>query len=360
MLNNPQEQEFCLVISSHIPSLKIPQAGHKSAYMILENLSKKYKVILIAFQNSFEKKYYNSNELFFCEKVNIFEQSIVDKVNNILMSPMLPLRVATRKNSEVVKVIEKYLKQYNFKKIHFEFTSSMVYLDLFLNKNIYLEVSEHDITYQAFYRKYQSSSFYKKLFYKFEFERFKQWELQSLKKMHKIIVHNTKDADILYSEDFSKEKITVIKPYVNPIFKNLNRNKKEDNSLIFWGAMNRIENEDAILWFLQNILPKIQQKNSDIKIYIVGNEPSEKLKKFKNDQILITGFVENPIEYFEKASLAIAPLRIGAGIKVKVLESLAAGLKVISTDVGAEGIQDENLIIANTEEEFSNKVLRHI
>lgn len=349
-----------LVISSHMPSLKIPQAGQKIIFNFLKELSESYNVFLITFRNNFEKEYADIKDLDFCQEVKIIDVSLFDKFFNILINPFLPLRVGTRKSKRVEKIIKNYINLYKFEKIHFEFTSAMGYLDLFDIKASFLQVTEHDITYQSYIRKYTTSSGLKKICYKFEYLRFKKWELNSLRKMSKIIVLNNKDAELLKKENYEESKIEVKHPFVNSVFFKARQDKREKNSLLFWGALNRIENEDAVVWFLTDILPIIKQNKPNIKIYIVGNMPSNKVKSFQSTNIIVTGFVENPIEYFEKATLAIAPLRLGAGIKIKVLESLAAGLKVISTSVGAEGIDDEKIIIADSEDEFSLKILENL
>ena len=79
--------------------------------------------------------------------------------------------------------------------------------------------------------------------------------------------------------------------------------------------MNRKENEDAVLYFINNIWNNINKEN--VKFYIVGSKPSEKIKNLENENIVVTGFVENPKEYFSIMDISVVPLRLGAGIKDK-------------------------------------------
>jgi glycosyltransferase involved in cell wall biosynthesis len=111
--------------------------------------------------------------------------------------------------------------------------------------------------------------------------------------------------------------------------------------------MNREENELAVLKFLELYHDLLIQEN--YKLYIVGNKPSQKILNLASSNIIVTGFVEDPSEYFIKAELGIVPLVSGAGIKVKTLEMLECGMKVISTPIGAEGITDDKLIISKLE-----------
>ena len=94
----------------------------------------------------------------------------------------------------------------------------------------------------------------------------------------------------------------------------------------------------------------------NVKFYIVGANPTDEVKKLASDNIVVTGFVENPKDIFENMDISVVPLRLGAGVKIKVLESLASGLPVITTDVGAEGIIAQNgrdILIENDPKKFA-------
>ena len=126
---------------------------------------------------------------------------------------------------------------------------------------------------------------------------------------------------------------------------------------MFWGAMNRLENENAVTNFMKNIWPLVDKENT--KFYIVGANPSKKILNLKSENIIVTGFVEDPNEYFEIMDLSVTPLLLGAGIKIKVLESLAAKIAVITTNVGAEGIgiiNSEHAYVTDDNKEFAKKI----
>ena len=77
----------------------------------------------------------------------------------------------------------------------------------------------------------------------------------------------------------------------------------------------------------------------NIRFIVLGSKPSDELKNIKSDKVIITGFVDNIEPYFESAMCLVAPLVLGAGIKVKILESLSSGIPVLTNDIGIEGIQ---------------------
>ena len=106
--------------------------------------------------------------------------------------------------------------------------------------------------------------------------------------------------------------------------------------------MSRPENYRAAQNFLYQQFPIILKVFPNAKVYVVGSDPPDSLLRLASNSIFITGFVEDPTEYFELASVGIAPLSEGAGIKLKVLEMLSAGMPVIASPIGAEGIKNSS------------------
>ncbi len=352
-------KENLVYITSHLPSYRVPQAGHKTARMILEVYAKQYNIYLFCFVNSEERNYLKKEDFSFCRAARFINISHFSRLLSILKHPFLPLNTAMRASLKLAYEIKILQRKISLQRSHFEFTASAYYMD-FIEKECKKSVSEHDITYQAYERKVKISSGLKKLFYSFEYKRQKRWELKMLNKADEILVHNPKDLDLLMKDNISRNFIRIIDPYVNPFFKNVKRDRVENHTILFWGAMNRPENRDAVEWFVGDMFPDILKKYPDTKLNVVGANPPDKIKKLANSNIFISGFIENPLPYFETARLAVAPLRLGAGVKVKVLEALSAGVPVVATRIGGEGISHKNLFFADSTAEFIKLVLEKI
>jgi glycosyltransferase involved in cell wall biosynthesis len=127
---------------------------------------------------------------------------------------------------------------------------------------------------------------------------------------------------------------------------------KENTDCLFVGAMDRPENYEGVRWFLSEIWDKIRNEIPNTKFIVAGSKPPEWLKTLNRDDIIITGFVEDLDVYYKKAAVFIAPLLSGAGVKFKIVQALAYGLPVVTTEVGAEGINENN-------EEFFAKVTKN-
>lgn len=131
--------------------------------------------------------------------------------------------------------------------------------------------------------------------------------------------------------------------------------------LLFVGSFGHVPNEDAILWFVYDIWPRLQQAIPELHFHIVGNKPPSEIQKLDSSNIQVHGFVsdEELKRLYTTCRLNIVPLRFGAGIKGKVVESLAYGLPVITTLVGAEGITNAKnyMAVADTQDAFAEAVL---
>lgn len=179
------------------------------------------------------------------------------------------------------------------------------------------------------------------------------------------------EADFIYY--FSKEEIDKVKLFnknakaeVLPLYL-LDNNKTADycpterSGIIFVGGFSHFPNEDAALWFCKNIFPKVLKKIPEMKLYLVGSNPSEKILSLKSENIVVAGFVEDEKlqELNKKIKLSVVPLRFGAGVKGKIIEALYEKIPVITTKIGAEGIDSggEILVIADEEQDFAQKLI---
>jgi len=135
------------------------------------------------------------------------------------------------------------------------------------------------------------------------------------------------------------------------------------SSLVFVGSMDWLPNEDAVLYFASDILPLLKAEVPDIRLTVVGRNPSPRMKKRLSTvpEIQLTGWVDDVRPYIAKATLYIVPMRIGGGTRMKIYEAMAMGKAILSTSIGAEGLpvkDGENIILENDPFEFSKKIIK--
>ncbi len=137
----------------------------------------------------------------------------------------------------------------------------------------------------------------------------------------------------------------------------------EKKQLVFTGSMDWLPNEDAMLYFIEQIFPQILQEEPETELVIVGRRPTSALQKIAEGKtnITLTGWVEDTRPYIAGSAVFIVPIRIGGGTRMKIYEALAMGKAMVSTSVGAEGLplkHGEQIFFADKEREFADYVLQ--
>jgi glycosyltransferase involved in cell wall biosynthesis len=133
-------------------------------------------------------------------------------------------------------------------------------------------------------------------------------------------------------------------------------------TVMFCGAMDYSPNVDALRWFFESIHQKLRQRCPDVRILIVGKNPIAEVRAYASlDGVTVTGGVPDVRPYYRRAWLQMVPLRIGGGTRLKIVESLAIGTPVVSTTIGAQGldlIHGENILLADDAESFAGEIAR--
>jgi len=189
----------------------------------------------------------------------------------------------------------------------------------------------------------------------------KEKEFNLFAKVDVIYVVGTYEQALLQKE-FNDKPIQNIPVYVYDNARNdVNKNFVERENIIFVGGFGHPPNTDGVLWFAENIFPSILQRFPNIIWYIVGSKAPEKVQQLACENIVVTGFIsdEELTNLYERSRIAVVPLRIGAGVKGKVVEAVYNQIPLITTPIGAEGLslKENAFIVANTDKEFSDAVI---
>jgi glycosyltransferase involved in cell wall biosynthesis len=183
-------------------------------------------------------------------------------------------------------------------------------------------------------------------------------EIHVLRKFDAIITFSQIDKDKL------SERIDGSKVFVSPfpiLDKSILTIKDEDlviRKLVYVGGDGHFPNRDAVEWFIEEILPALTEK-SGLTLHVIGNWNSETIKRYtENQSVKFVGFVEDLGEYCRN-SIMVAPVRIGSGIRAKILNAMAQGTPVVSTTLGCEGIpvkHMESIMISDSVAEFIKSI----
>lgn len=210
------------------------------------------------------------------------------------------------------------------------------------NVDIPKVVQPFDATYEWNRQMYTSSNGITKLIYFIMYKMAKSYESNNYKKFDACLVVTQKDKELINL--LSSETNCVVLPngvnteYFEPI------NVTEDfPSLVYVSDMSGQPTIGNILFFYNEIYPYIQKEIPDIRIYLVGRNPAKEISDLASDpNIIVTGTVDDVRPYIAKSSIFIAPMIMGTGIKNKVLEGMSMGKAVVTTTIGAQGINGIN------------------
>lgn len=157
-----------------------------------------------------------------------------------------------------------------------------------------------------------------------------------------------------------RDGIFAIRPAANESLLGRERKDPASGKVIFVGVMDVAHNETAVLWFYSEVLPVLKKAYPKLEFLIVGDHPTKSVRDLSGDPaVTVTGRVESIYPYLDQADLLVAPLRFGSGIKIKILEAMAAGVPVVTTSIGAEGLGVEpgrHIGVEDTPEGFASAV----
>lgn len=333
---------YILWISSSPPYSKNSTAGGQTFNYYFKNISrdKRFNVRLIALVDSKTKDSVENEMDGIPHKLVSSENSWKKFVNiDSKYNPWTKYSglISNYRAMRILEEVKNYKKEgYNPDAVILEWTNTVILAKEI--KKIFPDskfvASEHDVTFVGYERKKKYYKGLKKLLWKIKYVNEKRIELDSLKMCELVLPHNADNRNVLVNEGIDLNKIMGLVPYYNNMSEcNRNSNQKD---ILFFGAMARMENSLSALWFIDNVLPLLS--DIDIRFVVLGSNPTEELKAKESERVHVTGFVDAVEPYFEKSMCLVAPLVLGAGIKVKVLEAMSSGIPVLTNDIGIEGI----------------------
>lgn len=192
-----------------------------------------------------------------------------------------------------------------------------------------------------------------------EYKKFYKIETQFSKQADKIIAISEKEK-LIMSEFVDCYKIVIISNIHYPKIK-IEERKSFENSedILFIGSVHE-PNIDAVDFLYKEIMPKVWDYLPEIKVNIIGNV-MEKLDISLYPKFNFLGFVENIENYFKENKIMVAPLRYGAGVKGKIGQAFEFYLPVVTTEIGAEGmnlVNNQNALIENNANDFADAIIK--
>jgi glycosyltransferase involved in cell wall biosynthesis len=263
------------------------------------------------------------------------------------------------------QLIVNEVKTNEFDIIQFEGLLTTLYYDAARkNSNARLIYRAHNIENQLWERlSQQKIDPFKRSYLKLHARRIKNYELHQLNKFDALLVFTNEDKNTLVKDGID------IKMQVIPIGIRLEQylpdhSLTEFPSLFFLGSLDWLPNREGMEWFLENFHKVIADGELMTKLYVAGNDIPDVFDDYEAlGKIFIQGEVDNALEFVNSKAIMIVPLLTSGGMRVKIVEGMAMQKCIISTSLGAEGINyvdGRDILIANTTEEFYKAIKRCI
>ncbi len=189
---------------------------------------------------------------------------------------------------------------------------------------------------------------------------FKKFELGLVEEVDRVCMITQRDADV-FKQAGSKIDPMVLSPFIDMDRYNTDGDQlPEPGALVCVGNMAWMPNRNGVLWFCEQVWPKVRTAHPEAKFYIVGKNPPPEVSRLAGNGVEVTGYVEDERPYIAKSHLFIVPLLEGSGIRIKILTAMAMGRSVLSTTVGAEGIAWKGLKVCDKPEDWVKAIVDHL
>lgn len=302
-------------------------------------------------------------KLAYADKLNI---TSVDVLTDITASNTLanlltgqPFHVSRFYVSDVSERLKDLLKEEAFDVIQFEGVFMGSYLDLVKkHSKAKCVLRPHNIEYRIWERFIKSEkNGFKSLYLQLQTRRLKKYELEIIPQFDGIIPIS--DSDNTFIQSIVSKPILTI-PCATDLSK-YNEAPSEKANFFHIGAMDWMPNVSGIEWFLEKVWPIVLSKLPNATFNLAGRNMPDSLISTKQKGITVVGEVESADDFYKENGILVVPLLSGSGIRIKIIEGLSYGKAIISTTIGAMGINltsGENIIISDSPEDFAASMIK--
>ena len=210
---------------------------------------------------------------------------------------------------------------------------------------------------------FRTSRGLRKLLYGMECRRMANYEKMAYSRVKKSVLISERDRDYITQTLGAECNPAVIYNYAID-YGYRRKTEKIPDTIVFMGKMNYAPNVDAMLYFTEHIYADVRQKYPGLQLWIIGGNAAPEIRRLaEKEGVKLWGFVENPSELLQQATLVIAPMISGSGLQNKIVQAMQLGCTVITTPVGADGLTcltGEELVVAENDTQMREKLIHYL
>jgi glycosyltransferase involved in cell wall biosynthesis len=333
-----------LAVYPYIP-WPLNRGAYHRAFHLLKGLTIDHSVDLLALAENGEGA--DAKNIFteFCDRVEVlsFKHPEWERLFPKRLLNPTPSTIAHWTMPAVQAKVSEMLAREHYDAVH---VLDLVLVQFFLNKHkeipLVLDRTRVDLQYQLMEHKRFKSSFKNRLLNYESYAKLWAYEKRVAKRCALQVLCGPDDQDFVRRYISSTVPLSIVPNGVDLEFFHPNSApdaRAEDPTVIFCGAMDYNPNVDALRWYFSEIHNSLHREIPNLRVLIVGKDPIAEVKAYaQRPGVTVTGGVTDVRPYYKRAWLQIVPLRIGGGTRLKIVESLGIRTPVVSTTIGAQGL----------------------
>ncbi|HLJ14315.1 MAG TPA: glycosyltransferase [Bryobacteraceae bacterium] len=278
------------------------------------------------------------------------------------LGSIVPHAVTEFRHADIEWILHRQIYTKQIDVVQLEYTVTAQYGGAY--RRIASILFEHDIYFQSIARGLPyMRSLVARLQARFEYLRALKYELKILPRMDRVQVCSRENGE--YLESFLPELTGRIddglRAGIETSSYEFRPEGRQPATMLFLGSFRHAPNQEALSWFVRNVLPRVREKRPDARLVVIGSDPPPQHSLPQSDGAIdLVGFVEDIREPLASYAIFVCPILSGSGVRVKLLEAFAAGIPVVSTRLGAEGLAREDgqiCALADDPAEFAAKIV---
>ena len=346
--------------------LPVQNGGNIRSYHIAQYLSGRHDLTFLSYYGGpRDLKYEAELESQFPNSVCLCtgkpERSSIGKLFDYMrhISDPMPYAISRFRSSLVEKRLRQDFERQIYGVVVCDFLDAAVNFPEVLNLPTVL--FQHNVESEIWRRHASNDSgLLKKQVYRTEFSKMQRYEQKMVRHFHHVIAVSENDRKLM-SAWVDPSRISVVATGVDlRQFRSDLAQTAAQPLVIFVGAMDWMPNVDAVEFFCRELWPAVVQRVPGARFRIVGRNPAARVQRLASANVEVTGLVPSVVEHLRKAAVVVVPLRVGGGTRLKIYEAMAMGRAVVSTSVGAEGLDvcdGKDIVLADDPSSFSEAVV---
>ena len=359
-----------LFLTAHLPYPPL-SGGRRREFELISRLSRSFEIHLCSITKSWGiDRMYTNDLLQYCTSVNLFEAKGPTDKHQYAFYPHQMKKHMSEKASSYISFL---LKNQSFDVVHIEGYYLLQHIPV--KPEVPILLVEHNIEHLLALQRFMVAvTQQEKSYFWSEYVKTLKWERLTWKRATVCVALTNEDKinierldsnlDVRMIPNGSDHQKQIGVAPTKFLSNSYEPSFAGDNcpSILFVGNFAYEPNIDAALYFSRQIFPLILKDVPNVKLFLVGNAPSPEIYSLtSNKQIEVTGRVASLIPFYKHADVVVCPLRIGGGVKVKVLEALGFGKAIVSTSIGAQGLDHctyRAVAVADEVADFAENVVR--